>query len=59
MRVPSFGEYLKKLGLEEKAVAGSALPVRAMTDEEIIAQAEAALTSWAANPRSMQRVTIH
>ena len=58
-RMPRFDAYLKRLGLEEKAAAGSAPPAREMTDEEIIAQAEAALRHWQAHPEKMRKVLIH
>ena len=59
VKTPDFGPYLKRLGLEDKAAAGSALPAREMTDEEIIAKAETALRYWQEHPHSMGRRTIH
>jgi hypothetical protein len=59
-KMPSFGRYLAKLGLEQKAAgAATSGAVTQMTDEEIIAKVEAGLRHWQANPQSMRRVTIH
>jgi hypothetical protein len=56
-KMPSFGRYLAKLGMGQATAAQGAAPE--MTDEEIIARAEAGLRHWQSNPQSMRRVTVH
>ena len=55
-KMPSFGRYLAKLGMGQATATGAVVE---MTDEEIIARAEAGLRHWQANPQSMRRVEIH
>ena len=57
--MPSFGAYLRKIGLEEKATAGATAVETPATDEETIARAEAALRYWQAHPEKMRKVMIH
>jgi len=58
-KMPRFDAYLKRLGLEEKAAAGATALIPQMTEEEIIARAEAALRHWQAHPEKMRKVLIH
>ena len=60
VKMPSYDRYLEKLGMGQGATGvASQGAAKRLTDEEIIARAEAALRYWQAHPEKMQKVMIH